>query len=560
MGAGTKAVVAAVVAVALGGAGYAGYALVDDVDRSTHREAAPARTGPPKAPEVEGTARDFLAAWSRGDVEEAAALTDNAPAASVALTGYRDDAHIRKVTFRQGAATGTEVPFTVTAEIVYKGRATTWTYPSKLGVVRGRTSGRAVVDWRPAVLHPRLTAGETLTTGPARGSAVTVTDRAGKPLDARTYPSLAGILPELRKRFGEKAMDGRPRVEVRAEGPGSGTGQEASAGQGTSAGEGASTGQGAEKVLHVVSEGGPAEIRTTLDAGAQRAAEAAVAARSEASVVAVRPSTGEILAVADTGARRAGFNAALLGRTAPGSTMKMVTAALLLERGKARPDLPLPCLRYATYGKQFHNVERSENPGATFAQDFAASCNTAFVSLAGHIADGDLAAEARDVFGIGGDDWQTGVTTFDGRIPPDTGAGKAAAMIGQGTVQMNPLTMASVTATVRDGTFRQPHLVDPKRFGLQPAHAARPLSPVTARALRGMMRLTAVSGTGRTAMSGLGGEIGAKTGSAEIDRQPQPNGWFAAYRDDMAAAAVVPRGGHGGDSAGPVVAAVLRAG
>ncbi|MFI0739877.1 penicillin-binding transpeptidase domain-containing protein [Streptomyces sp. NPDC021100] len=545
MGTGAKAVVAVVAAAALGGAGYAAYALVDDVDRSTHREAAPVRTGPPTAPEVERAARDFLAAWSRGDVEEAAGLTDNAPAASAALTGYRDDAHIRKATFRQGAATGTEVPFTVTAEIAYKGRATTWTYPSKLGVVRGRTSGRAVVDWRPAVLHPRLTAGETLTTGPAQGSTVTVTDRAGKPLDARTYPSLAGVLPELRKRFGEKAVDGRPRVEVRAEGPGSGAGP---------------AGQGAEKVLHVVADGGRAEIRTTLDAGAQRAAEAAVAARDEASVVAVRPSTGEILAVADTGARRAGFNAALLGRTAPGSTMKMVTAALLLERGKARPGLPLPCPQYVTYGKRFHNVERSENPGATFAQDFAASCNTAFVSLAGHIADGDLAAEARDVFGIGGEDWQTGVTTFDGRIPPDTGAGKAAAMIGQGTVQMNPLTMASVAATVRDGTFRQPHLVDPGRFGLQPARSARPLPTAVARELRGMMRLTAVSGTGRTAMSGLGGDIGAKTGSAEIDQQPRPNGWFAAYHDDMAAAAVVPRGGHGGDSAGPVVAAVLRAG
>ncbi|MBZ4323363.1 penicillin-binding transpeptidase domain-containing protein [Streptomyces huiliensis] len=537
---GARAAVAAVAAAVLGGAGYAAYALVDGVDGAAHPAAAPVRTGPPTASEVERTARDFLAAWSRGDVEGAAGLTDNAPGASAALTGYRDDAHVRKAVFEQGAATATEVPFTVTAEIAYKGRTSTWTYASKLGVVRGRTSGRAVVDWRPAVLHPRLTAGETLVTGPAPASAVKVTDRAGRPLDARTYPSLTPVLPELRRRFGEKAVDGRPRVEVRT----------ASA-----------SGRGPDgRVLHVVAEGGPAEIRTTLDARAQRAAEAAVAARPEASVVAVRPSTGEILAVADTGARQAGFNAALLGRTAPGSTMKMVTAALLLERGRARADQPLPCPRYTTYGKRFHNVERSENPGATFAQDFAASCNTAFVSLAGRISDGDLAAEAREVFGIGGEDWQTGVTTFDGRVPPDTGAGKAAAMIGQGKVQMNPLTMASVAATVRDGSFRQPHLVDPKRFGLQQARSARSLSPAVAGELRRMMRLTAVSGTGRTAMSGLGGETGAKTGSAEIDGQPRPNGWFAGYRNDVAAAAVVPRGGHGGDSAGPVVAEVLRAG
>ncbi|MGK5640741.1 NTF2-like N-terminal transpeptidase domain-containing protein, partial [Streptomyces sp. URMC 126] len=221
---GARAVVAVVAATALGGAGYAAYALVDGVGRTTHRAAAPGVTGPPTASETERTARDFLAAWSRGDVEGAAGLTDNAPAASAALTGYRDDAHVRKVAFRQGAATGAEVPFTVTAEIAYKGRVSTWTYPSKLGVVRGRTSGRAVVDWRPAVLHPRLTAGQTLTTGPALASRVTVTDRTGRPLDARTYPSLTTVLPELRGRFGERAVGGRPRVEVRAEGPGAGAG------------------------------------------------------------------------------------------------------------------------------------------------------------------------------------------------------------------------------------------------------------------------------------------------------------------------------------------------
>ncbi|WP_171166735.1 penicillin-binding transpeptidase domain-containing protein [Streptomyces sp. I05A-00742] len=538
MGARAKAVVGVVAAAVLGGAGYAAYTLVDDVEGTTRREAAPAETGPPKASEVERTAKEFLAAWSRGNVDEAAALTDNTPAASAALTGYRDDAHVRKVTFGQGAATGSKVPFTVTAEVVHKEQTSTWTYASSLAVVRGRTSGRAVVDWQPTVLHPRLARGETLTTGPGPASRITVTDRDGKALDPKDHPSLTAVLPELRKRFGEKATGKRPHVEVRAEAPGA---------------------QGDGKTLHVVSEGDKAELRTTLDARVQRAAEAAVAARPEASVVVLRPSTGEILAVADTGARKAGFNAALLGRTAPGSTMKVVTAAMLLERGKARANQPLPCPKYVTYGKQFHNLEDSENERATFAQDFAASCNTAFVSLAGRISDGDLAAESRDVFGIGGD-WQTGVTTFDGKVPADGGAGKAAAMIGQGQVQMNPLTMASVAATVRDGTFRQPHFVDPDKFGLRLARSSRSLPAPVADDLRAMMRLTAVSGTGRNAMAGLGGVVGAKTGSAEVDNQERPNGWFTGYRGDVAAAAVVPRGGHGGDSAGPVVAAVLRVG
>ena len=36
-----------------------------------------------------------------------------------------------------------------------------------------------------------------------------------------------------------------------------------------------------------------------------------------------------------------------------------------------------------------------------------------------------------------------------------------ASLIGQGGVRMNPLNMASVSATVKSGTFHQPYLVSP---------------------------------------------------------------------------------------------------
>ncbi|WP_258040408.1 hypothetical protein, partial [Streptomyces sp. SM9] len=36
--------------------------------------------------------------------------------------------------------------------------------------------------------------------------------------------------------------------------------------------------------------------------------------------------------------------------------------------------------------------------------------------------------------------------------------------------------------------------------------------------------------------------------------------WFTAYRGDLAVAAVAEQGGRGGESAGPIVAAVLRSG
>ena len=76
-----------------------------------------------------------------------------------------------------------------------------------------------------------------------------------------------------------------------------------------------------------------------------------------------------------------------------------------------------------------------------------------------------------------------------------------------------------------------------------------------------MMRLTATSaqGTAVQVMSGLSGDIGAKTGSAEVDGEATSDSWFTGFRNDVAAAAMAQQGGHGSDAAGPIVADVLRA-
>ena len=58
----------------------------------------------------------------------------------------------------------------------------------------------------------------------------------------------------------------------------------------------------------------------------------------------------------------------------------------------------------------------------------------------------------------------------------------------------------------------------------------------------------------------VGGDKGAKTGSAEVDGQGKSNSWFTGYGNELAAAGLVQSGGHGGDAAGPIVAQVLQAG
>ncbi|MFD7441004.1 penicillin-binding transpeptidase domain-containing protein [Streptomyces sp. NPDC059909] len=499
-------------------------------------QSAPKRTGPPSAEEIRTTAKDFLAAWAGGEPEAAAELTNNAAEAEPVLASYQADAHIGEVKLTPGQAVGAKVPFTVSAVVSYEGQSKPLSYSSELTVVRGLTTGRPLVDWQPAVVHPELRKGETLSTGAASAPPIKAVDKGGKELTKEKYPSLGPILDELRERYGDKA-GGKPGVELTIEGAGQDL---------------------PSRTLLTLAKGEPGTLQTTLDAGVQAAAEQAVKRYGDSSVVAIKPSTGEVRAVANN--RKGNWNAAFLGKQAPGSTMKIVTAAMLLEKGLVAADRTAECPEYAMYqGRTFHNLKNFTLDGRPFKDSFARSCNTAFIKLIDDTKDdAALAKEARDVFGIGLD-WQTGIPSVDGSVPEESGGEAAAQYIGQGTIQMNALNMASITATAKSGTFKQPIIVPLDLDDRERATAARSLPASVAQQLRNMMRRTATIGTGAKAMGPVGGDKGAKTGSAEVDGNATSNSWFTGFADDLAAAAVVDSGGHGGDAAGPLVAAVLNA-
>ncbi|MEU9351528.1 penicillin-binding transpeptidase domain-containing protein [Streptomyces griseoloalbus] len=547
MGKGVKAaVVGGVFAVMVGGAGYGVHNIVSAVNGDAGSGTSAAETkksGPPDKDEVRRTSEAFFAAWEKGQAAEAASYTDNAQEAGALLTGYGDEARIGKVRITPGTATGTTVPFAVKATVTYDGKSEPLDYESELTVVRGQTTGRALVDWEPSVVHPDLKDGDTLVTEESAAPPIEAVDRDGTVLTKEDHPSLGPILDSLREKYGEKA-GGTPGVELvirHAEG---------AAGEAT-----------ADTPLLTLAKGKPGTLRTTLSAGVQAAAENAVQRFAESSVVAVKPSTGEVLAVANH--REDGFNAAFQGQVAPGSTMKIITAAMLIDHGVTSMNGPAPCPPTATWQSQtFNNLtDMAPNKSATLANSFLRSCNTAFIKLVDEqpLTDASLTQEAEERFGLGRGDWKTGIASFDGSVPASGGPDRAANAIGQGQVQMNPLNMASVTATAITGTFRQPYLVSPELDGRQ-LRQADGLRAGTAAQLKQMMRLTATQGTGRDAMAGLGGDIGAKTGSAEVDGKATSDSWFTGFRDDVAAAAMAQQGGHGGDAAGPIVAAVLRAG
>ncbi|MFI6940294.1 penicillin-binding transpeptidase domain-containing protein [Streptomyces sp. NPDC050418] len=485
--------------------------------------------------EVRKTVASFFGQWEKGEADAAAEFTNNPVAAGSVLHSFVG-ADITKVKIAAGKAKGTTVPFSVKATVSYEGKSKPLAYKSELKVVRGKSTGRALVDWQPAVIHPQLKKDDTFEAGEAATPQIEAVDRDGKVLDRDTYPSLGPVLDQLREKYESKA-GGKPGIELWIE---------------------RKNPSEVNPTLVTLQKGEPGKLRTTLSARVQAAAEKAVQSKAKSSVVAIQPSTGQVLAVAN---QEPGDNAAFMGRLAPGSTMKIVTAATFIDNGVAGPGTTIPCKPSIVYRSQtFGNLPGlAPNEGATLADSFKRSCNTAFIKGIAHdnLNDNSLTQEAAK-FGIG-TEWHTGIRSYDGSVPAADTSDRAANAIGQGVVQMNPLTMASVVATVKGGgTFRQPVIV-PTSYGIERATASG-IGTGTAGQVAQMMRATARSGSAAGAMSGLGGDIGAKTGSAEVGGQEKPNSWFAGFRDDIAVAAVVVEGGRGGEAAGPIVAQVLAAG
>lgn len=540
------AFVGGVFALVAGGAGFAGYeTLGGDSDGAGlgGADAAPLNasgSGEVTAEEVERTSRDFLAAWARGDADAAGTLTDDPAAAAEALRGFRETGHVENAVVTPGASSGATVPYTVKATISFEGHEKELAYASELTVVRGKSSGRALVDWRPAVLHPKLIEGATLRTGEAKRSSIQAVDREGRELTAEEYPSLAPVLDTLRTRYAGGAA-GEPGVETWIE---------------------PADADAPNLTLLTLVKGKTKKVQTTLDADVQAAAELAVKKYDRASVVAVRPSTGEISAVANSPA--GGFNVAMEGAQAPGSTMKVVTAAMMLEHGLVGgPTSPVECPKEVTWsGATFHNNKNFSIENGTFRDSFRRSCNTFFMKALGPlnakgVEDTALSQTARKYFGLGGV-WSVGIVSTDAGIPVSKGPETAASYIGQGKVTMNALSVASLSATVKNGAFRQPVIV-PRAMIKGELTTAQPLPGNMAATLRSVMGAAATDGTAAKAMSAVSGDKGAKTGSAEVDGQSDSNSWFTGYADDLAAGSVVQSGGYGSGPAGEVVASVLNA-
>lgn len=354
-------------------------------------------------------------------------------------------------------------------------------------------------------------------------------------------------------------------------------------------------------------------VQLTLDAKVQQVAYDQLTAKGfTGSVVAMKPGTGEILAMVSTpsydpnrlashdsdeqeaawkqltadGNGRPLINRATQGLYPPGSTYKVIVAAAALADGKtkdaqytAKGTINLP----GTSNAPFPNFNGQPcGPGETVSMEtaLAKSCNTAFGEMAAQVGKAKLTAQS-DKFGFNDDDLLVPLaveTSSLGAIQDEAALYQSG--IGQRDVRVTPLENAMVAATIANGGKRmKPYLVskvlgpDLKPIGdeTDPDQLEVAMSTANANVLRDMMIQSEVNTGGEGRLSNV--QVASKTGTAEVGGTQQqtqpPHAWYIAFapaqKPEIAIAVIVENGGDrglgatGGKVAAPIGRAVMNA-
>ena len=275
------------------------------------------------------------------------------------------------------------------------------------------------------------------------------------------------------------------------------------------------------------------------------------------------------------------MNRAVQGLYAPGSTFKLVTAAAALEEGFLTPETQILDTGRYTYYKSpqpqcwLYRQEGKTHGLETVSEAIADSCNIFFYD-AGRRVGIDMLGQYARALGLGektgielageqagvvaGPEYTASVggTWYEGSV--------LSAAIGQENNRFTPLQLAHMVATLVGGGDRwQVHLLQ-KVAGEAPREKVRlgkvNLSPGNVAAIKEGMLAVTQSGSLAAAFQSLPVQVGAKTGSAQVDGEETSNAvlvCFAPYEDPEIALAVVVEQGGSGSSLGTVAAQVIQA-
>ena len=348
----------------------------------------------------------------------------------------------------------------------------------------------------------------------------------------------------------------------------------------------------------------------TIDPAVQQAAYDALTTRNFAgSVVALRPQTGEILAMVSTPSfdpnalashssedQTAAWtrltkadppvlsNRAIAETYPPGSTFKLIDTAAALQAGFT-PDSQLTAAPEITLQNTNTNLENfahtpcGTGPTASLRDALARSCNTAFADLSAQLGEDKIRQQA-EKFGIGSAPPPVPMPVTPSTLGdiPDVASLQQSA-IGQRDVRFTPLQNAMIVATIANGgQLMAPYLVrqiqSPTLDVLdetQPDRLGQAVPADVARTITDLM----IGAENRTQGGGkiTGVQIAAKTGTAEHGTDPKatpPHNWYVAFAPaeapKIAVAVLVENGGDrsleatGGSRAAPIGRAVIAAG
>lgn len=339
------------------------------------------------------------------------------------------------------------------------------------------------------------------------------------------------------------------------------------------------------------------DLRLTLDLDLQRYIHQIWPADKRGAVVAMVPGTGEILAMysaptfdpnllvgsiprdlwrqLNTDPSRPLLNRAVNGTYPPGSTWKLATAIIGLQRGVITPTqvMPIPCTGGMSYAGRYARCWNREGHGPQdLLHAIQNSCNVYFYQLGIMLGLDALAKEGTRLgfsrrTGVDMPNEKTGnfpdgkewyVRRFGWRPPPSEVMNVA---IGQGPNDQTPLRMAQFfSALAAGGVSHTPHLV--MRANV-PVETDLQLSPTTLAAVReGMARVIEEGGTAH-AVELEHWQLFGKTGTSQNSADPRrPHGWFTGFAGprggapEVVVAVIVEFGESGSGSAAPIGAKV----